>query len=178
MGEFFAPKILRDRFGGVNTMKIFLGIDKTPPALERSLKAAARLNRDLPTDLEMESIPLEDLSSLVEDIHIKTREASQNTDLNMREFLGIDKALQSIQGELANNTSKLTEIDKRIKRDTKNLEEVENDPTYTDEQRQLYRDRLDDLNTEKQTRLEILSQNRKDLQTQVSRIKQTLEKSS
>ena len=137
MGEFFAPKILRDRFGGVNTMKIFLGIDKTPPALERSLKAAARLNRDLPTDLEMESIPLEDLSSLVEDIHIKTREASQNTDLDMKEFLGIDKALQSIQGELANNTSKLTEIDKRIKRDTKILEEVENDPTYTDEQRQL-----------------------------------------
>ena len=94
----------------------------------------------------------------------------------MREFLGIDKALQSIQGELLNNTSKLTEIDKRIKRDTKKLEEVENDPTYTDEQRQLYRDRLDDLNTEKQARLEILSQNRKDLQTQVARIKQILEK--
>ena len=86
------------------------------------------------------------------------------------------KVLQSIQGELLNNTSKLTEIDKRIKRDTKKLEEVENDPTYTDEQRQLYRDRLDDLNTEKQARLEILSQNRKDLQTQVARIKQTIEK--
>ena len=56
------------------------------------------------------------------------------------------------------------------------MEEVENDPTYTDEQRQLYRDRLDDLNTEKQARLEILSQNRKDLQTQVARIKQTIEK--
>ena len=94
----------------------------------------------------------------------------------MREFLGIDKALQSIQGELLNNTSKLTEIDKRIKRDTKNLEEVENDPTYTTEQRQLYRDLLDDLNTENQARLEILSQNRKDLQTQVARIRQTIEK--
>ena len=56
------------------------------------------------------------------------------------------------------------------------MEEVENDPTYTDEQRQLYRDRLDDLNTEKQARLEILSQNRKDLWTQVARIRQTLEK--
>ena len=56
------------------------------------------------------------------------------------------------------------------------MEEVENDPTYTDEQRHLYRDRLDDLNTEKQARLEILSQIRKDLQTQVARIKQTLEK--
>ena len=81
----------------------------------------------------------------------------------MREFFGIDKALQSIQDELLNNTSKLTEVNKRIKRDTKKLEEVENDPSYSDEQRQLYRDRLDDLNHEKQARLEILSQNRKDL---------------
>ena len=124
----------------------------------------------------MESIPLEELSSLVEDIHVKTREASQNTDLDMREFLRIDKALQNIQGELLNNTSKLTEINKRMKRDTKKLEEVENDPNYSDGQRQLYRDRLDDLNTEKQARLEILSQNRKDLQMQVARIKKTLEK--
>ena len=56
------------------------------------------------------------------------------------------------------------------------MEKAENDPTYSDEQRQLCRDRLDHLNTEKQARLEILSQNRKDLQTQVARIKQTLEK--
>ena len=53
---------------------------------------------------------------------------------------------------------------------------MENDPTYSDEQRQLHKDRLDDLNTEKHARLEILSQNRKDLQTQVARIKQTLER--
>ena len=108
----------------------------------------------------MESIPLNELSFLAEDIHVKTREASQNTNLDMREFLGIDKALQSTQGEIVNNTSKLIEIDKHIKRDTKKMEEVENDSTHTDEQRQLYRDRSDDLNTEKQARLEILSQNR------------------
>ena len=175
-GEFLAPKTLREKFGGLNIMKSVLSLDETPPALEISFKTATKLKGELPTDLEMESIPLEELSSLAEDIHVKTREASQNTDLDMREFLGIDKALQSIQGELLNNTSKLTEIDKRIKRDTKKLQEVENDPNYSDEQRQLHRDRLDNLNTEKQARLEILSQNRKDLQTQVAGIKQTLEK--
>ena len=157
--EFFAEKTLKDRLGGVNKMKYFLGIDETPPALERSFKAATRLKAELPTDLEMESIPLKELSSLVKDIHVKTREASQNTDLDLREFLGIDKAIQNIQGELLNNTSKLTEIDKCIKRDTKKLEEVENDPSYTDEQRQLYKHRLDDLNTKKQARLDMLSQN-------------------
>ena len=133
--------------------------------LERLLSAASKISRELPTDIEMESIPLTKLSSLVKDIHAKTREAPQNTDLDMQEFLGIDKALQTIQGELLNNTSKLKEINKRIERDTKKLEEVENDPICFDEQRQLYKDRLDDLNTEKQARLEILSQNRKDLQT-------------
>ena len=76
-----------------------------------------------------------------------------------------------MQGELLSNTSKLTEINKRIKRDTKKFEEVENELTYSDEQRQLYRDRLDDLKTEKQARLEILPQNRRDLQTRVARIK-------
>ena len=99
---------------------------------------------------------------MAREIHVKTREALQNTFLDIQEFLGINKALQSIQGELLNNNSKLTAIDKSIQEDTKKLEEVENDPTYTDEQRQLHRDRLDDVNTEKQARLEILSQNRKD----------------
>ena len=70
----------------------------------------------------MESIPLEELSSLVEDIHAKTREESQNTNIDMREFLGINKALESMQGEFLINTSKLTEINKRIKRDTKKFE--------------------------------------------------------
>ena len=158
-GEFFAPKILRDRFGGINAVKIFLGIDNTPPLLERSFRVANKLKSELPTDLQMESIPFEDLSSLVEEIHVKTREASQNSTFSMLEFLGINKALQIIQVELVNNTSKLTEIGKCIESDTKKLQEAENDPTYSDEQRQLYRDRLDYLNSEKQARLEVLSQN-------------------
>ena len=128
---------------------MFLGIEITPPLFERSISAASKLKSKLPTDLQMESIPFKELSSLTEEIHIKTQEVSQNTSLDMREFLAIDKALQSIQGELLKNTSKLTEIATR----TKKLEEVKNDPTYTDEQR-----------------LKILSQNRKDLQTQVARI--------
>ena len=40
-------------------MKNILVIDKTPPALERSFRAATKFEGELPTDLEMESIPLE-----------------------------------------------------------------------------------------------------------------------
>ena len=106
---------------------------------------------------KIESIPLMELSPLLENILVKTQEASHNIDLDMREFLGINKALQSIHGELLNNPSKLTEINKRIKRYTKKLEEVENDCTYSDKQRQLYQDRLDELNTEKQARLDTIT---------------------
>ena len=169
-------KTLRETFGGLNIMKSVFSLDQTPSALKRSISAGSKLRAELPTNLQMESISLKELSSLTEEIHIKTQEASQQSSLNMRGFWGINKALQSIQGELLNNTSKLTKIDKHIGRDTKKLEEVKNDLIYTDEQRQLYRDRLDDLNTEKQKKLEKLSQNRKDLQIQVPRIRQTLEK--
>ena len=62
--KFFASKTLRDRLGGLNTMKNFLAIDKTPPALERSFKAATKLMDEFPTDIEMESIHLEELLSL------------------------------------------------------------------------------------------------------------------
>ena len=103
-GEFLVAKTLREKFGGLNIMKSVLSLDETPSALERSFKAATKLRRELPMHIEMESIPLEELSSLVEDIHVKTWEASQNTDVDMLEFLGINKALQNMQGELLNNT--------------------------------------------------------------------------
>ena len=54
----------------------------------------------------------------------------------------------------------------------KMLEEVEHDPTYSEEQRQLYRYKIRDLH-KRQEKLKILSQNQKDIRIRVSRIKQT-----
>ena len=64
-GEFLAAKTLREKFGRLNIMKSVLSLDETPSALEISFKAATKLSCELPTDLEMESIPLQELSSLV-----------------------------------------------------------------------------------------------------------------
>ena len=41
----------------------------------------------------MESELLMRLSPIVEDIYVKTQEVSQNTDFDMKECLGVDKAL-------------------------------------------------------------------------------------
>ena len=176
-GQFLAVSTLKTKFGGLTLMKNLLNLEQTPPSIDRSIKAANLLKSEIPTQTDIETIPLFDLSSVVEDIRIKTREASQNTDLDMREFLGISKALQSINGELRNNTAKLSELDKRIKRDTAKLKEIEDNPEgFSEEQKELYKKRLQDLKEERQARLYFLSQNRKDLQTQVARIKQTIEK--
>ena len=68
-GGFLAAKTLREKFGGLNVMKSVLNSDRS---LEGSFNAAIKLGCELPTDIEMESIPLEELSPLVEYIHIKT----------------------------------------------------------------------------------------------------------
>ena len=85
--------------------------------LDRSKSFAKKLQEQLPTDLEMEDIALEDLLTLAEQVHVATREAATNTDLDMREFFGIDKALRRVQGEIVNNASKLSELDKQLDRD-------------------------------------------------------------
>ena len=77
-----------------------------------------------------------ELASLTEDIH--SWEASQNTDLDIIEFLRSIKPYKSccIQGELVVNTSKLTEINEGTKKETKKLKKVEDGPIYYEEQRQ------------------------------------------
>ena len=62
---------------------------------------------------------------LARDLHAKTREALQK----------INKILQSIQCELANNASELTKINECIRKDSKKLKEVKGDPTYSEEQK-------------------------------------------
>ena len=151
-------------------MKTILSVDEIPQ-LDQRKEAAIKLQGELPTRREIENIPLQDLPTLSNTVHVLTKEASQNTDLDMREFLGIDKALQRIKGEIANNTGKISEIGNHIQREHDKLKEV-----VTEDEKTRIKDRLKKLNDERNVRLELSSQYREELQSQVSRIKQTLEK--
>ena len=95
-----------------------------------------------------------------------TRTIGTNTD-----FLGKDKALTRITGELKNNVSKLTEIDEHFEREHKKLDEI-GDGDICDR----IEKRIADFKEERATRLEITTQNRKELSSQFSRIRQTIEK--
>ena len=58
---------------------------------DRSFKAGNKLKCELPIDIVMETVTLLKLTTLAENIHVKTQKASQNNDHDMGEFLGIDK---------------------------------------------------------------------------------------
>ena len=151
---------------------MILGVKEIPQLGKKTIDAAVKLRKELPTVREIENIPLEDLSTLVNDVHVLTKEASQNTELDMREFLGIDAALQRIKGENLNNMSKISEIDRHIKREQDKLKEAD----ISEDQKTKIKDRLKKLKDERDVRLEISVQYRDELATQVARIKQTIEK--
>ena len=151
---------------GASLARELLGIETPSSARSRSRV----LLKDL--DIEMDELPPQRLEEVIDEI---TKDISTNTDLDMREFLGIDKALTRIQGELANNAGKLTEIDAHITREQKKLAEIEASPDLQVHEERV-KAKITELTEERAARLELLSQNRKELASQFSRIRQTVEK--
>ena len=166
-GEFLAESTMRSRLGA-SLARELLGIE-TPSSVRSRTRV---LIQDIPTELEMDELTPLRLEEVIAEV---TRSIGINTDLNMREFLGIDKALTRIKGELENNAGKLTEIDEHITREQKKLKEIEDSPDLR-EHEQRVRGVIADLQEERSARLEIVSQNRKELASQFSRIRQTVEK--
>ena len=164
-GELLAASTLRTRLGTALARSL-LGIE-TPS----SSKSYSRvLLKDL--DIEMEELTPLRLEKIINEV---MHSVSTNTDLDMREFEGIDKALTRIQGELANNAGKLTELDGHLKREQGKLAEIETSPDLQVHEERV-KAKIADLKEERAARLELLSQNRKELASQFSRIRQTVEK--
>ena len=69
-----------------------------------------------------------------------------------------------------------SELDKQLARHREKLEEIKDDPSYSEEQKERIRERIDNAETEREVRLEVLLQNKKELGSQVSRIKDTIAK--
>ena len=164
-GELLAASTLRNRLGAALARSL-LGVET--PSSSKSYPRV--LLKDL--DIEMDEIPPQRLEKVINEV---MNSVSTNTDLDMREFLGIDKALTRIKGELVNNAGKLTEIDAHLAREQGKLEEIEDSPDLQVHEKRV-KAKIADLKEERAARLELLSQNRKELASQFSRIRQTVEK--
>ena len=164
-GELLAASTMRTRLGA-SLARSLLGIE-TPS----SSKSYSRvLLKDL--DIEMDELPPQRLEEVIDEV---MNAVGTNTDLDMREFDGIDKALTRIQGELANNAGKLTQLDEHLKREQGKLAEIETTPDLQVHEERV-KAKIAELKEERAARLELLSQNRKELASQFSRIRQTVEK--
>ena len=164
-GEFLAESTMRTRLGASLARRL-LGIET--PASSKSYSRV--LLKDL--DIEMDELPPQRLEEVINEV---MNSIGTNTDLDMREFEGIDKALTRIQGELANNAGKLTALDEHLKREQGKLAEIETSPDLQVHEERV-KAKIADLKEERAARLELLSQNRKELASQFSRIRQTVEK--
>jgi hypothetical protein len=89
--------------------------------------------------------------------------------LNLREIRGLDKAMQTIRGELTNNLAKLSVLDDRIALEKRKLTETDND-----ELKNLITERLRNIEDERAARLEAASTNREALRSQINRFRETI----
>ena len=89
---------------------------------------------------------------------------------DLRELRGLDRALQTIRGELTNNLAKLAKLDDHI-----SLERQKLDTEGIDEfSRRRIAERLRDLQEERSARLEAAAANREALRSQINRMRETI----
>ena len=158
---------------------------RTSQRFRRNMMALAALQKnrdDLGTiSTEAETIDMQDLgavamraSSVVETtssiMETTFSEADAPAPLPLREIRGLNKALQTIRGELVNNLAKLTELDNHITREQNKLDE----PDIGQFERRRIAERLRNLKDERVSRLEAASASREALRSQISRIRETI----
>ena len=127
-GEFLADSTLRQKFGGIAALKSILGLEDTPPRLKRASEAAKKLNstaRELERSLMSPDLEMSEIPPQVDAFEVQLQAASSETGLPVRELLGLDKALQTIKGELENNLAKLSDIDRQLKHKKDKLKVME-----------------------------------------------------
>ncbi len=182
--------------GGTHAIRTRLGLTDYDSRIKSSLnsEAASKLKQtvsNLPSSSDVDTTPLHDLSSVAEKAEEVVSNASAElteehetalktiTDppldtsglrASIRELRGLDKAIQNIRGELTNNLAKLSELDNHIAQEKRKLEAEDLDEFS----RRRVAERLRNLEDERGARLEAISTNREALRSQISRIRETI----
>ena len=153
---------------GTLAVRQFLNLPdyRSKTQLSKQVRQALESTRNDMPDLEVSGTELQDLTNTVIETEtaVKSLETSltdwvhtdtQTEGLTLRELQGLDKALQLSRGELTNNLSKLTELDKDITRRKQKLLEAEDETSKRD-----IRSRIQNLEDERAARLEAASANK------------------
>ena len=178
------------KFVQLNTLRPKMGIDGVRRYLSlsdatissKSIQALESAKEKLPSDVDIEMTELKRLPEIANTIVQETSFSSLNDEhqvdeppLPLREIYGLNKALQSIRGELTNNIAKLGELDDHIQRERDKLATADDSNLGMDVKERIEK-RLADLETERSARLEVISIGKEKLRTQTNRVRETIDK--
>ena len=179
--KYLSLATIRTKFGSVHDMRRHLSLSDYKPQLSsQAVSLLQETEKKLPADVE--AIPLQDLSQTASDtineLETSFNDAIQTMDdppLPMREIMALNESLKSVRGELVNNLAKLSALDDRIEYEKQKLADADDDPEIPRHVRDQIEQRLKDFRLERAARLEVLSSNRNQLRSQVSRIRETIQ---
>ena len=103
-------------------------------------------------------------------------EGESSKDLPMRELLGLDKQLRSIRGSLKVEVAKRVQLEQRIKKEKRKLEEIRDNPEYIDGIREDIRHRVAKLSDNLSVRQESIDLLKGRLKDQITSFKETIAK--
>jgi hypothetical protein len=168
---------------GAAAVREGLGLDFRKSSL--STQAVAKLQNTAANLPSVDTVPLQDLGRVANEAHAKIETLTtalsdeqvtaalstmESPPLNLRELRGLDRALQTIRGELVNNLAKLSDLDNHITLEKQKLEDAANDEFS----RRRIAERLRSLQDERAARVEAASASRDALRSQINRVRETI----
>ena len=183
-GEPRALSTIAGEAGGLAAIRDVMGYEDYGKVSQKSRREMAARKTAAIADMQkindklaiaqakIKSAPPQGLPDVASDVEeaMKTAPSDVPGQLPTREIRALDKALQTIRGELVNNLAKLTELDNHITREQNKLDE----PDIGEFERRRIAERIRDLKDERVSRLEAASASREALRSQISRIRETI----
>ena len=156
----------------------------------REKKKVEKIDKELPSTSKINNADEIELQEITNDITSSTNDlvsilehSTQTNDLfeyPLRELLGLDKELKNIRGSLKSEISKKVELEDGITRQKRKLVYVENDTSYTneekDEMKKKIEDRMKRMNEDLTVRQESIDILKGKLSNQITSIKETITK--
>ena len=174
--EVLALSSIAKESGGLAAIRDVMGFNNygLKPELPADADAALQKGSDKlgSINAKAENVEMRGLPAVASDAEeaLKTTLSGAPEQLPLRELRGLNKALQTIRGELVNNLAKLTELDNHITREQNKLDE----PDIGEFERRRIAERIRNLKDERVSRLEAASASREALRSQISRIRETI----
>ena len=123
---------------------------KLDGALNEKSKAIGSPSTTDAEAIEMIAMTSKDIDTTIKDVEQDTsfiEPGERDKLLSLRELEGLDKQLRTIKGSLKVATAKRVDLEGRIKHKERKLNEIQ-DPTYSDDQKNMIEDRIKNLRDE------------------------------